>query len=89
MKYIVLEESENSILLEYGDCRAVKSNSRPLHLCITGFTDGLVRTPTQSEIESLVKLIFTETPNIRSKMFTDNVVHVWEDTAFTRELLNI
>ena len=92
MKYIILDESDDSIFFEYGECRAIKSNN-PIHLCITGFTDGISRAPTRDEIDSIVNLVFTDEdkiiPNIRAKMFSDEAVHIWEDTPFTRELLNI
>jgi hypothetical protein len=90
MKYILLEESEDSILFEYGGCRALKS-FKPLHLCISGFTDGLPRPPTKIEIDTIVEKFFIDDndaiiPNFKVKMFSENLVHVWEDNSFTRQV---
>ena len=93
MKYIILDESEDSTFFEYGDCRALKTKYKPLHLCITGYTEGVSRPPTNIEIDTFVENFFLDEndaviPNIKAKMFSENTIHIWEDNSFTRQLLN-
>ena len=89
---ILIEESDDNLLYEYHSCRIVVSKDKKfLHLCITAFDEDLSRSPNEEELKSIIDLFLQRDGKklsyIKKKMFTNETIHIWEDTPFTREVV--
>ena len=91
MKLIELSTTEDHTLFEYGDCRITFSKKRPLHACIISFINGFPSAPCEKEITAIIKIFFTidgkDIPYLKTKMFTDTALHIWEKTPFTKHII--
>jgi hypothetical protein len=91
MKLIELYTTDDHTLFECGACRITVSKKRPLHVCIVAFRNGILAAPYDKEVSHISNIFFTidgkSLSYIRSMMFTEVGLHLWEKTPLTQRII--
>jgi hypothetical protein len=87
---ILLQEEAGFSLYEYKNCRFTVSEKSPIHMCIVAFDEGKRRLPETTETDFIINTFFRNKKRVillRKLMFSEEAIHIWEATNFSRKIL--